>query len=313
MRWRAIIGFLFVAFSAGAQQRPMFEPDDSVDPRHHDLPIFISRVVIGAMRSGMDDYRPLRQDVGFLVVTNSIYWSRFEIDYKHAEVRGETANAPAHLQVCPCDPPVFFPTPPSRNETPNAPLPGGRDALQFSWYQSHAGDPADPPIMLRTGIMISHRKVNGDATYLDTGHRAFRLRGHEQSFGVERDIYLGWLRGTLAISRTKSSGTAADRSQSDVSYTNKFPAKAIGPMLVRATLTVGRVTGRGANGVNVVNPALEAFVYRSAGFHLIWSPLATRDSKGWQTHHQILLSVDRALFVKLLGESLTRSRPSRSD
>src|SRR4051794_24080223 len=102
MRLRAIVGFLFVAFSAGAQQRPMLEPDDFLNPGHRDFPIFISRLVIGVMRSAMDDYRPLRQDAGFLLVTNSIYWSRFEIDYKHAEVRGETANAPAHVQVCPC-------------------------------------------------------------------------------------------------------------------------------------------------------------------------------------------------------------------
>jgi len=301
MHARAMIGLLFVAFSAGAQQRPLFDPDDFVDPRHHDLPIFISRVVIGAMRSAMDDYRPLRQDVGFLLVANSVYWAHFEIDYKHGEVRGENTNAPAHVQVCPCDPPIFFPTPPSRNETPNAPLPGGLDALQFAWYQSHAGDPADPPIMLRTRITISQRKVDAEATYLDTGHRAFRLRGHEQSELLVRDIYLRWLRGTLSISRTRSSGTAADRSQSEVSYINKFPAMAIGPMLVRATLTVGGVTGRGANGVNVVNPALEAFVYRSAGLHLIWSPIAIRSkAQGWVIHHQILISVDRALFIKLL-------------
>jgi hypothetical protein len=302
MRARLVVAFLFAAFAAGAQQRPLFDPDDFIDPRHHELPVFISRVVIGAMRSAMDDYRPLRQDTGFLLVSNGIYWSRYEIDYKHTEVRGENANAPEHLQVCPCDPPLFFPTPPPDNATPNPPLPGGRDALQFAWYRSHAGAPSDPSIMLRTRITISRRKVDAETSYLDTGHRAFRLRGHEQSIGIESDVSFRWIRGSVAISRMKSSGTAADRSQSEITYTNVFPARTIGPLLVRGTLAVGGVTGRGANGLNVINPAVEAFVYRGAGVHLIWSPIATRSgAEGWVTHHQILLSIERSLITKLLA------------
>src|ERR1044072_7227847 len=103
---------LLTALSATAQPPLIVDPDDFIDPRHHEGPIFISRLVFGAMRSGMDDYRPLRQDAGFLHIANSVYWSRFEAAYKHTEMRGENANGPVRDQGCLCTPPVFFPASP---------------------------------------------------------------------------------------------------------------------------------------------------------------------------------------------------------
>jgi len=52
----------------------------------------------------------------------------------------------------------------------------------------------------------------------------------------------------------------------------------------------------------VINPAFEAFLHDSktkANVRLIWSPLATRDGRGWTTQHQIAITVDRALWVHL--------------
>ena len=53
----------------------------------------------------------------------------------------------------------------------------------------------------------------------------------------------------------------------------------------------------------VVNPAFEAFWHHwgtRANLHLVWSPQTTRSgAEGWETHHQIALFVDRALFVKI--------------
>lgn len=69
------------------------------------------------------------------------------------------------------------------------------------------------------------------------------------------------------------------------------------------TSDVGGVAGRGASGLNIVNPAFDAFWHdpkTRANIHLVWSPLAARSgAEGWQTHHQIALFVDRALYVKL--------------
>jgi hypothetical protein len=84
---------------------------------------------------------------------------------------------------------------------------------------------------------------------------------------------------------------------------SRFPGRAVGPFLLRATLTVGGVSGRGASGLNIVNPAFEAFWHSrgtGANVHLVWSPLGARSgAEGWQTHDQIALFVDRALYVKL--------------
>ena len=293
---------LTLAATVVSAQIRLIDPDDFVDPRQHPAPLFISRLAAGVARSAADDGRPLRQDIGFLHLANSLYWSHFQLDYKHSELRGENVNGPAHVQVCPCEPPVFFPT--SRD-----PLPGTWDTLQGGWYRSQRGDPAGPPVMLRTRLSISREQIDTIATYLDTGNVALRLHGHEQSIGLDADTYFRiaghGVAGSLIIARTTRSGTPDDGSRSEIAYVSRPPARAIGNVLVRATLTVGGITGSGVRGLNVINPALEAFLHEwstGANLHLIWSPLATRDgTKGWVTHHQILLSVDRAIFVKLLA------------
>jgi hypothetical protein len=170
--------------------------------------------------------------------------------------------------------------------------------------------------MLRYRVSVSRRKIDTDTTFLDTGHGAGTLHGHEQSIGVDADTYFRiagrGIFGTLFLARTRSSGTAADRSQNEIAYVVRPPGTAIGNVLMRATLTVGAVTGRDASGVNVINPAFEAMhpMPHDMSVHLIWSPLATRTGQnGWTTHQQLLLSLEYVLVAK----SLTRLRPSRSD
>lgn len=293
--------------AAQAQVRPIFDPDDFLDAREHQFPVFISRLVAGGARGFIDDFRPLHQDVGFVHVANAFYWSRFELDYKRSEVRAENANSPRRLQGCLCVPPVFFPTPPSRDEIPAPPLPAAKDSLQFGWYRTQRGDPADPPVMLRTRLSIARQKVEEAATFLDTGHPAIRFHGREQSIGLDAETFfrIGGhnVFGSVMIARTTRSGTSDNRSQTEIAYVSRPPGRAIGKVLVRATVTIGGVTGRGANGVNVINPAFEAFWHQpvtDANVHLIWSPVAMRSGgQGWTTHHQIVLFVDRALYVKL--------------
>lgn len=296
-----LVALLLLTGSVAAQQRPIFDPDDWVDPRRHSDPIFISRLALGAMRSAEDDYRPLRQDAGFLHLANSFYWSRFQLDYKRSEVRGENANGPAQVRVCPCVPPIYFP--PSPN-----PRPGSKDSLQFAWYHTQHGAPGEPPVMLRSRITITSQKVETVTTFLDTGHFAGRLHGHERSVGLDTDTYfrIGGHEffGSLFAARTTRSETTNDGSQNELTYVFRPAGLVIRTIVFRGTLAVGGVTGRGTSGVNIINPAFEAFFHEpatSANFHLIWSPLAIRNRNGWQTHHQMLLSMDRALLVKLLA------------
>jgi len=304
MRVRAsILAVVILAGTAAiAQVRPIFDPDDFLDARARSTPLFISRLVLGFARGSVDDYRPLHQDTRFLHLSNSFYWSNFQVNYKHSEVRGESVNGPEQARVCPCDPPVYFPT-------TTAPLPGTKNALQFAFYRTQRGAPAEPPVMLRYQVSILRQDIETVATYLQTDHVAARLHGHEQSIGVEADTYFRFkehdIFGTLFVARTTRSGTALDGSHSELGYTGRLPGKTFGRVLTSATLTVGRITGRGSHGLNLINPAFEALWHEwrtRANVRLVWSPLATRSgSKGWVTHHQILISVDRALFVKLLA------------
>jgi len=61
--------------------------------------------------------------------------------------------------------------------------------------------------------------------------------------------------------------------------------------------------GRGATGINIINPTFEAYWHHSrseASFHVVWSPQTTRSgAEGWRTTHQLAVFVDRALYVKL--------------
>ena len=293
MRLNALI-LTIVAFAgpvAAAQVNPIFDPDDFLDSRERTAPLFISRLILGAARSFVDDYRPLHQDIGFLHLSNSLYWSNFQVNYKHSEVRGENVNGAERVQVCPCVPPVYFPT-------TTSPLPGTKDALQFAFYKASW---IDRRFMLRYQVSVVRQDVETVATYPDTDHVASRFHGHEQSIGVEADTYFPIkghdVYGTWFLARTMRSGTARDTSQTELAYMNRFPGHTFGKVTVRSTFTVGGVTGHGANGLNVIRPSFEALWHdwnTRVNVRLVWSPLTMRDDKGWNTRHQMAITVDRA-------------------
>jgi len=288
---RVAIVLVFVAASALAQPRSIFDVDDFVDPRQHDVPVFASRLVAGGASGYVDNDRPLHQNARFLHIANSFYWSDFQADYKHSEVRGQHDAPP--VQVCNCVPPVYFPTPPGPDETPAPPQPGGRDTLQLAWY-------AGGEIKLRYRLSVSNQSIDTPLVYPNTNTAAGTLHGRERSVGLEADTHLPLLGfGTINFAHIVRTGTAADRRQSELAYTSRFPGVAFRRLVFRGTLSVGGVSGRGARGVNVVNPMFEAFWHdqtTSANFHLVWSPLSTRSGRGgWETHHQIAFFVDRGI------------------
>jgi len=309
MRVAALLSALLIATAAAAQQRPIFDPDDFLHPAEHDGPIVTSRLIAGAVKNYADDYRALHDDAGFLLLTNSVYWSDYQFDYKHSEVRPK--NAAPDVRVCACNPPLYFPTPPLADATPSPPAPGPRETMQFGWYRRVAGAPGDIPVRLRYRFTWSRQSIDTDAKFLNTEVAAPSRRGHEQSLGLDADTYfrLGGrdIFGSVQVARTVRSGTPDDRSQTELTYTNRFPGVAWHRVLFRANLTVGGISGRGATGLNLVNPSFEAFWHdsnTSANVHVIWSPQSTRSGiGGWETHHQIAVFVDRALFVKAFRRS----------
>jgi hypothetical protein len=310
MRLRGLACGAFVCFAgliATAQPRPIFDPDDFVEPRQHEGPIFISRLLAGGARNYIDDFRPLHDDVAFIHLTNTLYFARFQFAYKHSEAQGE--HDPK-IYKCPCTPPIYFPTPAPPDATPAAPRPGPKETLQFGWYDIPLGGSAEPRNTRRYRVSWSRQRIDTVIRSFETGRIDSRRSGHEQSFAVDADTHLrifghdvvGW----LLVSHTARSGTIDNRRQTDLLYMSRFPGLALGPIVFRATLTVGGVTGRGASGLNVVNPAFEAFWHEPrtrANLHVIWSPQSMRSgADGWETHHQIAVFIDRALYVKLFSK-----------
>jgi hypothetical protein len=308
MRRVFIAMLVLVASAATAQQRPIFDPDDFVDPRVRGGAFFVSRLVAGGAADFVDDYRPVDHSATFVHLANSLYWRRFEFDYKHSEVR---AGGPLQRQVCPCNPPVYFPTE-QVGAPPPAPPQGSKETLQFGWYHTSGGGEGELPVMLRYRLTYSRQDIDTDLTFLNTDHPAGRLSGHEQTFGLEAETHFRiasrdvW--GSLHYAHTASSGTTHDRVQNEIAYMSRFRGMAfrrLPQLLLRATLTVGGVSGRGGTGLNLVNPAFEALWYdhkTRANIHLVWSPQSMRSGVGgWNTQHQIALFVDRALYVKVFG------------
>lgn len=293
----------FVAATAAAQQRPIFDVDDFVDPRQHDGIVFGSRLVSGGAMNYIDDYRPRHHGAGFVHFANGVYWSRFEVDYKHSEVRsGPTPS----VQTCPCNPPIFFPTPPSSESTPAPPPSGRKDMFQFGGYVP-VPRPGQVPVMLRVRLTLAQQDIETVTTFLNTSTPATHLSGRERSVGLDADTFIPIGRGifgSLQYARTERSGTVDNRRQQELVYTNRFPGTAVGSFLLRALLTVGAVTDRGGTGLNVVNPAFEAFYHHPktrVNFHLVYSPQSTRSGAGgWETHHQIAFFADwgKVWFLK---------------
>lgn len=120
--------------------------------------------------------------------------------------------------------------------------------------------------------------------------------------------------GTLYFARTSRSGTPYDRAQNELAYVSHFPGWSAGEVLFRTKLTVGVLSGRGATGLNLINPYFETF-WRHRGanvnFHLVWSPQATRNGQGWQTTNEIALFADRTLYLKMFGRDADARRPFR--
>lgn len=308
MRHHIVFAAALLLFSAvvSAQMRPIFDPDDFVHPGQHEGPVFASRLIIGAAANFSDDYRPLHKSARFLHLTNSFYRGNFQFDYKHSEVRAD--KGPPTVS-CGCSPTIYFPTPPPHDSTPAPPQPSRKETLQFGWYFSLPGGPADPPVMLRVRASFSRQSIDTTIHSSQTGDVSARLSGREQSFGLDTDTYFRIrghdIFGALLYARNVRSGTTDDRRQQELAYMARFPGTSYKNILMRATMTVGAISNRGAAGLNLVNPAFEALWHHHpsrANLHLIWSPQATRSgARGWEMHHQIAIYVDRG-FVKLFSK-----------
>ena len=293
-----VVFCILAAAAASAQPQPIFDPDDFLDPRQHDGAVLAARLVLGAGANLEDHYRPLDQNAGFAHFTTGFYRGHWQFGYKHSEVRGADTNGPAHVQVCACGPLLYFPTALPADATPDAPPPGRTETLDVGFYRQ-AGE-----LALRTRVWGSHRPIDTVITN-PNNNESTRRSGHERSFGIDTDTHLsvggGNVWGSVFVNHTAGSGTVDNRAQTELAYTQRFPVAAVKQVLFRTTLTAGGISGRGATGLNLVNPAFEAFWHEyvsHANVHLVYSPVWTRSGLDRGTRHQIALFIDRGV-VKL--------------
>lgn len=295
---------LLLAALAAEGQRPIFEPDDFIDPAMLDGPLFISRLVAGGVGNPSDRYRPIAGDAGLVLLSNSVYFHQLQFDYKHAEFIGVDELPP--LRRCDCPDPVYFPTPPPAGATPAGPSAARSETLQAAFYRTAGGE---RPVTLRYRVAWTRREL--DTTVISPRQVPERRSGHAQSFTLDADTHLSlfgrtvW--GTLYVARAWSSGMpAGNRAQNEIAWIYRPPGFAAGPLVMRGKLTVGGISGRGATGLNLVNPYLET-IWRhertKVTVHAIWSAEWTRSGlEGWQRNDQVALVLDRTLFVKVFND-----------
>lgn len=293
-----ILAALVTAATAAAQPRPIFDPDDFVDPRQHPgMRVFASRLVVGGVLNFVDDYRPADQDIAFVHVTNSFYVGHVQFDYK----RSQTTVDNRHVEACACQPPQYFPTPPPPDAVPAAPAARATDTLQAAFYVPLGGGEGRIPVMHRYRLTWSRRTMT---TEVIAPQRPVPRRGREQTIGLEGDL---WTFGSFQVTRTSVKEVTGDRSQTEFTYSHKFPGTSYKRILLRAIGTVGGVTNRGGTVFNVVNPYFEAFFHESksrVNFHLVYSPqFLNSGTEGWRAHHQVALFADWGV-VQLFGKPM---------
>jgi hypothetical protein len=304
MMRRALLLLAFATTAAFAQQRPIYDTDDFVDSRTHRGALFVSHLVAGAGANLADDYRPVASNGPFYQWANSLYWSAYQLDLKYGRAYTGSSAVVAvpspPVIISPAQPPVDIVPAPAAGTAPLAPSSSPKETMQFARYLASPSG-----AMLRCRLTWTRQRFDTDVIHPNSP-LLVRLHGHEQTYGLDTDTHLRLGRrdvwGSLAFARNSRSGTTDNRAQNELAYTSRFPAIDIGTVSLMPRFTVGGVSGRGATGLNVVNPRLDFSYYHhgtEANLHLVYSPLATRSgANGWQTRHQIALLADRALFAK---------------
>lgn len=303
-RTAAVVVALLIAVTASAQ-RPLFDPDDFLDPRATGgRPVLISRLVVGAASNmNGDGFRPLGENIGYVHLATSFSWRSVQFDYKRTQLKAEDGEAAVWVREYDTSQKLSYQL--KRSATPKS-----KDTLHAAWYWP-VGARKGIPVMLRSRVTFATQPLE---TEVDNPALGRNRSGRQRTFALDTDT---WFRiagrdvfGSLAVSETKTSGppldpnTVANRPVRALAYTNRFPALSLdrAKILIRPTLTVGGISDRGGAAVNVVNPAIEVFrpfVRSGANLHVIWSPQWTANGDAWEVRHQVAVLIDRALFVKV--------------
>lgn len=276
LRWLAL---LLAAMPLAAQQLDLFDPDDFVDPRLTGKQVvFISRLVAGASRGYMDQFRRVEQDIGFVHLSNSLYWRGVQLDYKRTESRGEHG---VEEDVDPRGARI------ARDEP--APEPGPKNLTQLSYYQTFG-----------ERLVLRYRLAR--ATQFALPETAAQVRGLEDRDETRfAQLDTGVLLGTrmqfvtLTYTELTRHSTLAETQQRTLTASAYLLVTRLGRVTLAPRLQLGGVANDGPL-LDIINPSLNLSmrIPRAGGYlHAIYSPVC-RDGS---VHHQIVVYADRALLV----------------
>jgi hypothetical protein len=248
-----------------------------------------------------------------VILTNSVHYKRLQFEYEHAEFPGVDETTP--LRRCDCPDPVYFPTPPPAGATPIGPTANRSDTLRLGFYRT-AGN---LPVTLRFGAAWTGQQVV--TTVTSSQHASERRRGLDQSITLDTDTHFSshginiW--GTAFVAHAWSSDMpAGDRAQNEFGYTYRLPAFPVGPVFVLGKVTVGRITGSGGTGVNLINPYV-AIIWRHAPTKVtvraMWSGESMRSRlEGWHRNDQLAVVLNRTVVVKMFNRTPRPSEPTEA-
>lgn len=285
---------LLVALSAAAvldaQQLDLFDPDDFVEPRlTRGRIVFMARLVAGVSRGYLDQYRPLGQDLGFLHIANSLYWSGLQLDFKRTEERGE------HGVVRDFEPNILREPRSEASFSPSSqprPVPGPKNVAQLSWYQ-----PAGDRTSLRYRFIHATQFAEPESAAFVSG-----LEDRDETRAFQIDAGYRFRSRTQFVTLTYTTltrhSTLEKTKQRTLMAGALLPVLRIGPGTLTPRIQLGGVANEG-RAIDIVNPTLDLSMRiprTGANVHLIYSPVY-RDV----VHHQVVLSADYALLVLPLG------------
>lgn len=281
MRALALLSLLlFLALPLHAQQLDLFDPDDFVDPRvTRGQVIFISRLVTGVSRGYMDQFRRVGQDVGFVHLSNDLYWGGFQLSYKRSEVRGEQGIERE-------DPGRQFQRA-SAEQPP--PVPGPKNVSQLSWYQTF-GERFTVRYRLLYATQFAMRETVANVRGLDDRDETRMAQVDAgMRFGARTQyVTLTW----SELTRHSTLDRAAQRTLTAGAY---LPSVRLRTAVLVPRLQVGGVADEGPL-IDIINPSADLSLpvpKIGAYLHAVYSPVY----RAGELQHQVALYASRALIV----------------
>ena len=291
--------FILLSLAAGltarAQQLDLFDPDDFVDP--HEIrgrTVFISRLVVGASRESVDQNRSLGQDIAFVHLANSLYWSRFQFDFKHSETRGEN---PEPASETPCSENVRIAAArvcsDARVDEGQPPEPGAKNLVQVSWYQT-----VGQRVTLRYRVGYARQDAVPETVAQGAGLQDYDdTRMAQVDAGVR--VRGRTLSGYVGYTELTRYSTIDQVKRQTVTLGAFLPLYQVARGILTPRVQISGIADTGP-AIDVINPSLDlswTIPRTEVNIHAVYSPVYGDLGDGTKLHHQVAVYADYAILV----------------